>query len=273
MSKDETFKRYLTAIILIPIVVFLIFIANPFQFSFVILLVLILGLSEIFKMLELKGIKPIKIQAYLYLAVFIFMFCKSGFSHLPLLLFLMLFTILTQKVIKIGELDRVMIDVSATFLSILYFAFLGGFLVMIRCFEGQSGQKLIILFLAIIWIGDTAAMHIGKAFGVRKLSHLSPNKTVEGAIAGAIGSILGAIIFKIITQLNIPFRHTILLGFIVGVVGQIGDLIESMFKRSVRLKDSGTIFPGHGGAMDRIDSLLFGAPAFFLYLKYILKWQ
>lgn len=121
----------------------------------------------------------------------------------------------------------------------------------------QHGMALAILVLACTIMADTLAFFVGKAIGRHKMApHISPGKTVEGAIGGLVGSIIAALVVRIYSPW-LPTKDALVLGLVVGVVGQWGDLFESTFKRDFRVKDSGKILPGHGGILDRFDSLLF----------------
>jgi phosphatidate cytidylyltransferase len=148
--------------------------------------------------------------------------------------------------------------------SVLYCAFTLGFLVLIR--ETMSREWVLILFL-IIWIGDTAAYYCGRAFGKHLLAPVvSPKKTVEGAIAGLVGSVAagtigGAWFF------SESLSKMVLVSAVTAVAGQLGDLAESVLKRSVGVKDSSSILPGHGGILDRLDSLFFAAPVFYWFFN------
>jgi len=101
------------------------------------------------------------------------------------------------------------------------------------------------------------------------MPHISPKKSVEGAIGGLLFSIVGAVVSKVF--LNFTYLHLILMGISLGILGQLGDLSESLMKRDCQVKDSGNIFPGLGGALDSIDSLLFVAPVFYFYISVIIK--
>ncbi len=135
---------------------------------------------------------------------------------------------------------------------------------------GWGGMTIIAIF-ASIWICDSAAYFIGRAFGRHKLlPRVSPNKTWEGAIAGFVGAVAA---FVAARQLALPYltvMQAIWCGIIVGVFGQIGDLAESLLKRDAGVKDSSSIIPGHGGILDRFDSLLFVSPLLFLYIDFIV---
>ena len=133
----------------------------------------------------------------------------------------------------------------------------------------NPGNWLIFLF-GTLWIADTAAYFFGWKFGKTKLSPaISPNKTVVGFIGGLGGAILSAAIFNYVFLADVGFVNLILPGLVVAFFGQLGDLAESIFKREMGVKDSSNIIPGHGGILDRFDSLVFAAPVLYLYLKWI----
>ncbi len=125
-----------------------------------------------------------------------------------------------------------------------------------------------ILFIFIlIWTCDTMAYFGGKFFGKHKLSEISPKKTWEGSITGFIFTVITSYLFYFFSDGKITLTDSIVIGFIIGVFSQIGDLFESLFKRKLDVKDSSHIIPGHGGVLDRFDSLIFVAPLLFLYLE------
>jgi phosphatidate cytidylyltransferase len=133
-----------------------------------------------------------------------------------------------------------------------------------------GGYTVISVFI-IIWICDTAAYFGGRLTGKHKLfERISPNKTWEGAIFGFVFAIVAAVAMKYILLDYLSVGSAVVIGFIVGVFGQVGDLVESMFKRDAGVKDSSSLIPGHGGALDRFDSLLFVAPLVYLYLDFVV---
>jgi phosphatidate cytidylyltransferase len=149
--------------------------------------------------------------------------------------------------------------------GILYVGWLLGLLVILRL---DAGRDWVFLALFATFGSDTAAYFIGKAIGRHKLAPaISPGKTWEGAIAGVIGGVIISLLFTLNTPLQLPFNYweAVVLGALISVFGQFGDLIESLLKRSFGVKDSGNLMPGHGGILDRIDSVLFAGAVVYGY--------
>jgi phosphatidate cytidylyltransferase len=145
------------------------------------------------------------------------------------------------------------------------------YLVADRIKPAVNGDMLMLLF-GILWVGDTAAMGIGKWLGKHKLAPaVSPNKTVEGLIGGFIGAIVISLIVYYWKFPHLQIYHFLIIPVLCSLFGQLGDLVESMWKRSLGLKDSSAIIPGHGGVLDRFDSLLFAAPVLYYYTHLFLK--
>lgn len=141
-----------------------------------------------------------------------------------------------------------------------------GFSYILLVRELEHGMALTIMILACTIMADTLAFFVGKAIGRHKMApHISPGKTVEGAIGGLVGAVIAALVVRIYSPW-LPTVEAIMLGLVIGVVGQWGDLFESSFKRDFRVKDSGKVLPGHGGILDRFDSLLFaGFVSYWFY--------
>jgi phosphatidate cytidylyltransferase len=129
---------------------------------------------------------------------------------------------------------------------------------------GTQGPTLLLFALVIIWVGDTAAYFVGRSIGRHKLAaHLSPNKTWEGTIASFLGSLVVAFVFA--RFMTVPLPHLLGMAAVGNVAGQVGDLLESAYKRSAGIKDSGSLLPGHGGVLDRIDALILAIPVVWYY--------
>jgi phosphatidate cytidylyltransferase len=178
-----------------------------------------------------------------------------------------------------GPSGQPLASVAVTLLGPLYLGVTLGFAVLLRAFPGisdgepgWSGALVGIFPLTVTWVGDTFAYFVGHRWGRKKLiPSVSPGKTVAGGIGGLVGSIVTAVAFSELL-LN-PYSGTGLslaaagaLGLVIGAVGQVGDLAESLLKRGAGVKDSGALFPGHGGVLDRFDSVLFALPATYVLL-------
>jgi phosphatidate cytidylyltransferase len=173
--------------------------------------------------------------------------------------------------------EDVSTNIGITLVGILYIPLFLGTLIHIKLYVDHTfsvveyaGFKYIMMILITIWICDTFAYTFGILLGKHKLyEKVSPNKTIEGGIAGLIGAILIIIVVKIFNILPLDWFSAIIIGTTVGIFGQMGDLVESWFKRDAGVKDSSTLLPGHGGMLDRFDSLLFLSPI-ILILTYLL---
>ncbi len=160
--------------------------------------------------------------------------------------------------------------VGRVLLGALWVGGLLAFVAMVRRLD--QGMGWIFVLLASTWLGDTGAYFAGRSFGKHRLAPvLSPKKTWEGAIGGFVAAMCGAVLFGWLTGLEIPWYLLALLGGIVDVFGVLGDLAESLLKRSFGVKDSGGILPGHGGILDRVVSLLFAAPVLYLVAVMVLQ--
>jgi phosphatidate cytidylyltransferase len=154
------------------------------------------------------------------------------------------------------------------YLGFLYpFVYLLGILMDRQQVLPISGGDALLFLFAILWLGDTAAMGIGSWLGKHKLAPtVSPNKTVEGFIGGLVGGLAIGVLMIFWLFRGVTWYHVLIIAAGCSLFGQLGDLVESMWKRSLGIKDSSAIIPGHGGVLDRFDSLLFAAPFMTLYL-------
>jgi len=152
--------------------------------------------------------------------------------------------------------------------GLIYISLFLGHLILIR--NWNDGATWTFFLMAVIIAGDAAAYYVGRAIGRHKLApSISPGKTVEGAVGGLTANLVVGAFFKKCCFPEFGWGYWIALIVVVGALGQTGDLVESMLKRSVGLKDSGGIFPGHGGFLDRIDALLFAAPVLYYFRTYL----
>lgn len=155
------------------------------------------------------------------------------------------------------------------FMGFLYVPLLLSHLVLLRGIP-EHGIHWIFLLMVIVMAGDTCAYYVGSTMGRRKLYPVvSPNKSVEGAIGGVAGSVVGAFIARATFFPALTAVDCLATALLLGLLGQLGDLFESLLKRSFGVKDSGAVIPGHGGVLDRLDSILFAAPAAYYYAWFI----
>lgn len=271
MSLGNTTIRILVSVITIPGIVLISYLGGIY---FLCLVLFIAGISfyELAVLVKSKGTNinlNLGLLAIIFLIVNQYKFIISQYNFLILLFILLL----------IYELFRnngsAIYNLSATLLSIFYFGLFGSSLIGIReiypNISGlyQNGGYLVISILASIWICDSAAFFGGTALGRHKLfPRVSPKKSWEGAIFGFVFAIIAMILAKYIILDFLFIKDAIIIGIIVGLFGQIGDLVESLLKRDAGIKDSSNLIPGHGGLFDRFDSLLFASPIIFLYLTY-----
>ena len=162
--------------------------------------------------------------------------------------------------------------VGVTILGVIYVAFLGGFLVSIRTgFENSPNLSthLLAFFFLVIFGSDTGAYFAGRTFGKHKLAPaISPGKTVEGLIGGLIAAAGFAALATVWFFPELPYKFSIPLGIVLAAAGVLGDLAESAMKRGSNTKDAASLLPGHGGLLDRLDSLLFGAPILYYFARF-----
>lgn len=167
-------------------------------------------------------------------------------------------------------------NLGSTLLGILYIGVFSSAIISVREFyagslQYQNGGWIIISIFITLWVTDSAAYFLGSAFGKRKLfPRVSPNKSWEGAISGFLFSMITMVILKAFVLSFFTWIDAIVFGLIIGLFGQIGDLIESLIKRDAGVKDSSNIIPGHGGIFDRFDSLIFSAPIIYIYMYYFV---
>ncbi len=169
---------------------------------------------------------------------------------------------------RLRDITTVARELSLVVTAFIYIPFLIAHLLMLRLLP--EGSSWLLLIMLIVMTNDAAAYYIGSAIGKHRLYEaVSPKKSIEGAVGGLVGSLIGAFLAKVIFFNQLGYTDIIITAFAIGIVGQIGDLFESLLKRSFGVKDSGTIFPGHGGVLDRMDSIIFAAPVTYYYAIYL----
>jgi len=262
-------QRVIVSLIAIPLILLIVHLGKIY-FTIFVSAIIFLTLYEFYKLSEIKGAKPDYFIGFVYaLFVIILFYTKQLDYFLPLSFLLVaassIFN-LTRK--ENNAFLNFGVTVSGAILLSLFYSTLIG--IREKFGDGYSkGGFIIITILAAIWICDSVAYFGGTAFGKHRLfERISPKKSVEGAIFGFVFAILTFVVGKFTVVNFLNWNDVIYMGLVVGVIGQIGDLVESMFKRDVDVKDSSNLIPGHGGVLDRFDSLLFVSPFIYFYLNY-----
>jgi phosphatidate cytidylyltransferase len=263
------YAREITAAVLSPLAIWIIGWSHPYVFDVTIGLIAALALYEFLILGRRKGyVLPVS------LCIAVMLFIIGAFVLEPISVemgvFLALLIIPGSYVVMRAELDDALPSSAIAVLATLYVGMLGGSLIRLRN-DFDAGWKLVFYLLLVVWLGDAGAYYVGKSLGRHKLSpRISPKKTVEGLAGGVAVSIITAVIVHFTFFKEMPLLHAVISGTILSVAGVIGDLAESMWKRSAAVKDSGTLIPGHGGFLDRFDSIFFTAPILYSYWFLVL---
>ncbi len=230
----------------------------------------VLCLFELFPALEKAGHKPICPLALLASPVILWGLISPSYEK-PLLLTMVLSFILIFAAIVVLHKSYSFVDGAVTFTGTVYIIILFSFIAATRTMP--DGARTVWLIFAGTWGADTGAYFIGKLFGKRKLiPEVSPNKTVAGAVGGMLGGMLFTFIVGLIINNKVSglaIYDYLIIGLVCGIVSQFGDIFASVIKRYAKIKDFGSIIPGHGGILDRFDGVLFSAPFVYMYLTMI----
>jgi len=263
-------KRVITALWGIPLLVTIVWFDRPLPWFTV--LVAIWGLMavyEFYKMVATSQAPPVTYFGLIWTLLFI-LSPHFDFDILtPLLLTLSI--ILPLLWLLLRSQKEAFTSWSWTVAGILYVGWLLSYLVATRGLD--DGRNWVFFTLFTTFASDTAAFFVGRAIGRHRLApSISPGKTWEGTMAGVFGAVLVSLLFTIPTSLSLPINYgqAMLLGLLVSVFGQAGDLVESLFKRNMGVKDSSRLIPGHGGFLDRIDSVVFAGVVVYYYVIWVI---
>jgi phosphatidate cytidylyltransferase len=266
-------KRWITGLVVLPLLIYII-IKGGVLFSAFIGLLALIGFWEYTRVVFSDSRETARgffvPVAYLFIPVIMW----AAHYHAAGLLFhiITLYFIVTALLsVLLYKKDRFVYEITKkTVLGIVYIPVLFSYLILIRDGEQIEGAKWIILTLAIVFAGDVGALYAGTFLGKHKLSPaMSPKKTIEGSLGGIIVNIIIGVCFKALLLPELSWGISFLFFISLGIMGQMGDLFESGLKRVAKIKDSGGIFPGHGGILDRADATLFAAPVAYLFKMYL----
>ena len=264
-------KRILSGIIGLPIVALILIFGNIYIIDVFIAIVAIISIHEYVECFKEKY-KPIKCIAYLscILVAFLHIIPNDYFLNIIGLVISSIIVILFIHVI-LSDMKISIIDAMVTFFGICYIPLSLSFIALLHGIN--NGKYLIWVILIIAWGTDTCAYFIGSKFGKHKFTKISPKKSIEGCIGGTFGAILITLIYTLainkLVGMQISYIYIALIGFVLSILSQIGDLSASSIKRTMGIKDFGNLIPGHGGMLDRIDSIIFIAPFAYYLLTLI----
>lgn len=268
--------RLISSVFLIAFVFFTVLVWPDWFFCAVLTVMIALALNEFYSLVEKKGISIFKISGIsigILVPVSIFREFEPTKGWELIFIIAVLLTIFILQFTR-RESDQAIVGVSTTIFGILYISWTFSFLMKLKLIEQNSlpaGSLLVAFLLLVTKAGDIGAYFIGSNFGKHSLiPRISPKKSVEGAIGGFIFSVAAALISKSFLP-SVPVHHLVILGCLLGILAQVGDLSESLIKRDCQVKDSANLIPGLGGVLDLVDSILFTAPTLYFYALKFLK--
>ncbi|MGA9769076.1 MAG: phosphatidate cytidylyltransferase [Blastocatellia bacterium] len=269
-------KRILTAICALPVLLYTVWSDIPYFFVALASIAILLALNEFYNLASKTNCRPFDFCGYAAALCVIACFVINGLVWISAVMTALTIASLAIALSRPEEMNKSLASVAATVFGVVYVALLAGFLIGVRMIADDAGEmriphlasKLLTMFFAMVMLTDTGAYYTGRSIGRHKLApRISPGKTIEGAVGGFIAAIITGPLCRLIFFPEIPLLHAALLGAAIGIIGQVGDLAESMLKRGSDVKDSGTLLPGHGGMLDRVDSILFCAPLLYYYAR------
>jgi len=264
-------KRWLTAGIAIPILIYLIGFGPRWLFYLLLCVVSCICLHEFFRLTSPKLPRIPRVLAFSLCFLFPALFSQG---LIPLAFAVLCFAVMIvlgfYLFSEAGRRKEVFEGTAAVVVGFVYAGLPVSLLVLVD--RAPRGNVWIFFLLVIIFLGDTAALYCGRLLGKHKLyATVSPGKTWEGAAGGFVISVLAGIIFSRVFKLHDSVWTMAMISGVIAIAGQVGDLAESMIKRNYGVKDSGTILPGHGGFLDRVDALLFAIPVFYAFLSWSIR--
>lgn len=272
---SELTKRVLVAALGIPLSIVLIYFGGiPFTIS--VIAVSSIALFEFYRLTEAINAKPFKtlgIIGGILIHVFFYLYTEDGDEvslEIYELMFIMLFILIFQL---FSKRNNPIYNITVTLGGVLYIPVLMTGLLGVRLGTGLASEmEIFISMIVSVWMCDISAFFIGRKYGKHKVfPSVSPNKSWEGTISGFIFASFSFPVLNEVLSTSIPLIHSIAMGVLIGIMGQLGDFAESRLKRDSKAKDSATILPGHGGFLDRFDSLLFAGPTIYIYLLILIE--
>ena len=261
-------SRVVTALIFLPVLIASIWL-KELELIFVLLAAaaMLLGVYELYQLARRGEMQPDTVVGMTFAVSVLAVFYSEKLDLLLILLPALIIINLIAATLRGAPFDKMLSSSGATILGVLYVALLGGFLITVRVgFEQPRAAQLLFFFFLVLMGSDVAAYYTGRTLGRHKLAPaISPGKTWEGAMGGMIASLLAAAVAHFWFFPELKLAAGLPLAAVMNVLGVVGDLTESALKRGARAKDAANILPGHGGLLDRLDSLLFNAPVIYYF--------
>ena len=268
MAASNLKVRLLTALVVVPPLMWLLFLGPAYGFFLLVLFAAAVASDELFRMTHPHDIvaRVVGILTTLGVSASLYLWGTDPRALLTLLFVVPLLGLMVP-LWRLGDIPTAALRTFAGVTGPLYIGGLLTALALVRRDAGAVGPHYVFMCLTFAWLADTGGYFFGRFLGKRKLYEaVSPKKTRAGFVGALLGAELGGLLGHLFYLRSIPLAHVVPLALVAGALGQCGDLVESLLKRSTGIKDSGSIVPGHGGMLDRIDALIIVAPVVYLYI-------
>ncbi len=266
-------QRVVTAFVLVVGLLLVVKKTPSWVFEILFGVVILIGVMEAYELLRGKGYRPHRLQGALATLALVWMassIAPAVRPEVPLVAAVIL--ILVSPLFVRKKPEEMLSSSMSTLFPVFCFAYMLSYLIAIRILPGELGQDLLLLLFICVTFSDTGAFYVGTLFGKHRMAPgVSPKKSWEGAAGGLAAAVAGALVAHFWFYRALPLGHAVILGVVLGGMGILGDLAESMLKRATGSKDSSALLPGHGGVLDRVDSLIFSAPILYYYYIFFLE--
>lgn len=271
MAASNLTQRVLTAVVMVPAMLALLFRGPAWGWLSFLVLAMLVSVHELYGMTYPGDRVAVVVGALLSGATLGSLWLFQAQPLLLLTVVMMLpFASICLALWRLDGVEKAALRVAIGSFGTLWIGLGLGSAALLRVRGGADGPAWVVITLGLAWLGDTGGYFAGRAFGKHKLYEaVSPKKTVEGAVGGIASTVLGILLLGHLLLPKVPWLHLTVLAVMGAVAGILGDLGESLLKRSVGVKDSGGIVPGHGGILDRIDAVLITAPMTLCYLLWL----
>ncbi len=277
-KKSDLIPRVITAVVAVPLLLWLLLAGPPWAFAILIAAAVVVAAWELVSMVqggEGRLAQVITCIACLGLAAAIYLTSsptQAPDGHVVLATASGgILAIFIAHLFSFKEIEKVSLHVGTGALALVYCAVMPTMLALLFRDAGDDGPAWVLMSMAVVWGSDTGAYFAGRAFGKHKLApRVSPKKTIEGAVGGLLTSVVAVFVFKYTLLPQLELWQVFVVAIPANILGQIGDLCESVIKRAHGVKDSGVIIYGHGGLLDRIDALIFAIPWFYVCQHYLV---